>query len=124
VSSCETRINFFVVLLVSVVSFIVISILVINEFANFLNPQRSEHMKVDTLAPFPLNISFDITFPAIPCPDVRIDVMDVTGEQQVNVLREIYKQRLTLDGEVIGKAYLDKPDVEDFRKDVARFSGI
>eukprot|EP00475_Leptophrys_vorax_P042634 TRINITY_DN8038_c0_g1_i1.p1 TRINITY_DN8038_c0_g1~~TRINITY_DN8038_c0_g1_i1.p1 ORF type:complete len:398 (+),score=101.16 TRINITY_DN8038_c0_g1_i1:64-1257(+) len=100
---------------VSVISFIVLSILVINEFSRFLNPQRVEHMKVDTLAPFPLNISFDIEFPAIPCPDVRIDVMDVTGEQQVNVLREVYKQRLTLEGEKIAKPYLDKPDADDFR---------
>lgn len=72
-------------------------------------------MVVDTMAPYPLNISFDFTFPAIPCPEVRIDAMDVTGEQQVNVLRNVYKQRLSLSGDKLGSAYLDKADADEYR---------
>ena len=29
--------------------------------------------------------SFDIAFPSIPCSSLGVDVMDVTGEQQVHV---------------------------------------
>lgn len=37
--------------------------------------------------------SFHMTFPSICCADAHVDAMDVTGEQQVNVLQSILKQR-------------------------------
>lgn len=53
-------------------------------------------------------IYFHITFPAICCADVHVDTMDVTGEQQVNVVQSIWKTRLDMFGNAIGREFIDK----------------
>lgn len=101
--------------IVSIVSFVVILWLSSVEISRYFSTQLVEHMKVDTSSVAPLNIEFDISFPSIPCPDLHLCSMDVTGEQHVNIIRQIYKQRLALDGHKIGEPYLDRPDVDDIR---------
>lgn len=57
---------------------------------------------VDTLIGQNVQINFDITFPSLPCAATGVDAMDVTGDQQVNVIRQISKQRLDKYGNAIG----------------------
>lgn len=93
-----------------------ISLLVLGELYEFALPVTHQHLVVDNHSDErDIDISFDITFHAIPCPELHIDLQDVTGEQQVNVIPQVYKQRLDLFGNHIGSAYLDRPEVDDYR---------
>lgn len=101
--------------IISMISCMIMLVLIFYEFKAFTIPVRREHMVVDTTSARPLDIHFDITFHAIPCPDLRVDALDITGMQQVNVLRSVHKQRLDLDGNSRGAAYVDNPDQDEYR---------
>ncbi|KAF9403851.1 hypothetical protein BGX21_009217 [Mortierella sp. AD011] len=45
-----------------------------------------------------MSINFNITFPRVPCDVLTLDVMDVAGAHQSDVLHSIYKVRLAQDG--------------------------
>lgn len=49
-----------------------------------------------------LRINFDVTFPAISCSLLSIDVMDVSGSHQEDVDHTVIKKRLDPKGNVIG----------------------
>ena len=72
-------------------------------------------MMVDTSTSNEMEISFGLTFPNIPCPELKVDAMDITGTQRLSVFREVYKRRLDSEGNWIGSAYLGKPDIDDYR---------
>jgi hypothetical protein len=48
-----------------------------------------------------MRISFDITFPHVPCAFMGVDSMDASGEHQLSVDHNIFKIRLTQDGRQI-----------------------
>lgn len=101
--------------MLSLMSMLVIFALLFIETDRFLHPEVREHMVVDTSPPHRINIELNVSFLAIPCPDIRIDLMDVTGEQQVSINRKVFKQRMDMEQRPIGRPYLDKPDVDDYR---------
>lgn len=65
--------------LLSFASFVLIAWLFLSELRLYLNPATSDHIIVDTTRQNDLPIEFDITFPALRCSEVHIDVMDVSG---------------------------------------------
>jgi hypothetical protein len=46
-----------------------------------------------------MEIQLNITFPKIPCELLTLDVMDVSGEQQVGVMHGVSKVRLAPEAE-------------------------
>lgn len=88
----------------SILGWVVIALLATAEIGNYLTPRVREHMVVDTSLGQQLRIDVNMTFHALTCNDVHLDVMDVAGDNQLNVEHEMMKQRLTPDGRFIGRA--------------------
>mmetsp|Transcript_30452 Transcript_30452/g.37361 ORF Transcript_30452/g.37361 Transcript_30452/m.37361 type:complete len:378 (-) Transcript_30452:55-1188(-) len=82
----------------SVIGLIIIFWICFQEIYGFIFPKREEHLIIDKSFQKKLNIKFDIEFHSIPCNSLGIDVMDVTGEQQVHVNQDIKTIRLDMNG--------------------------
>eukprot|EP01083_Nonionella_stella_P051785 137501_1 len=89
---------------VSAVSLLIIIALFCSEFLEFMQHNTREHVKVDTTIGQQIPINFDITFHHLPCAGATVDAMDVTGDQQVDVIKQVSKQRLDLNGNYLGEA--------------------
>lgn len=87
----------------SIIGWVIIVLLSLAEVRNYLTPRMREHMVVDTSLGEKLRIDVNITFHALTCNDVHLDVMDIAGDNQLNVEHEMMKQRLTKEGRVIGR---------------------
>lgn len=83
---------------VTIVSTILIIWLVFSEFAYYLEPDVRPELKVDTSRNQKMRISFDVTFPHVPCAYMGVDAMDASGEHQLSVDHNIFKIRLSKDG--------------------------
>ena len=46
----------------------------------------------------PILAQLDVTFPGLPCSWGQIDVMDVSGELELDVDHDLFKKRLSADG--------------------------
>lgn len=87
---------------VSIISLLVILILVLGEFYLYLQVERFDQLYVDTQQERKIPIYINITFPAVSCDALNLDVMDVSGEHHVHLdYHTVYKMRLTLDGKPI-----------------------
>ncbi|KAF0982446.1 hypothetical protein FDP41_011376 [Naegleria fowleri] len=92
--------------LISIISLVVIFILVFGELYLYMQVERYDQLYVDTQQERKIPIYINITFPAISCDALSLDVMDVSGEHHVHLdYHTIYKMRLTLDG----KPIIDQP---------------
>ena len=58
-------------------------------------------LKVDTSRNQKMKISFDVTFPHVPCAYMSVDAMDASGEHQLSINHNIFKIRLAADGRQI-----------------------
>eukprot|EP01084_Bolivina_argentea_P003305 6206_1 len=96
----------------SIIGIALIAWLVLSQLYYYIFPLRREHLIVDKMYDKKLDIRFDITFHSIPCSSLGVDVMDVTGEQQVHVNQDVTKQRLDLQGNKLGKAVNEKNGIE------------
>jgi len=85
--------------IVSIVSLVVIFVLVFSELYLFMQVERFDQLYVDTQQERKIPIYLNITFPAISCDALSLDVMDVSGEHHLHIDHHtVYKMRLTLDG--------------------------
>ena len=50
-----------------------------------------------------MKVHLNITFPALHCNDVHLDVIDVAGDSQLEISDKMFKQRLNLDGSIRSK---------------------
>jgi endoplasmic reticulum-Golgi intermediate compartment protein 3 len=89
---------------VSIIGWILIAILVFFETRSYLTPKFQELIAVDKTLSEQLKINVNITFHALTCNEVHLDVMDVAGDNQLNVEHAMMKQRLNNMGKTIGKA--------------------
>jgi len=101
--------------IVSIVSGLFILFLLISEFSLYLSSDVHPQLFVDTTRGEKLQINFDIVFPKLPCSYVSLDVMDLSGESQLDVSSDIQKQRLNPKGrEVVSekrkRSLLSKPE--------------
>ncbi|CAF4588663.1 unnamed protein product, partial [Rotaria magnacalcarata] len=48
-----------------------------------------------------MNITIDIRYPVLPCSYLTIDAIDISGETQTDIVHNLYKTRLDLDGKPI-----------------------
>ena len=88
---------------VSIVSLSVIFLLVVSELRAYFTPVTTDHLYVDTSRDQRIRINANITFPSMPCAGLNLVAMDVAGEQQIDVVKNLIKTRLSLDGRDLGK---------------------
>jgi uncharacterized protein with PQ loop repeat len=81
---------------ISIVALLIIALLFFSEFIYFLQVERHDELYVDTSAKTKIEIYLNMTFPAISCDIVTIDVVDVAGEIQHGIESTIYKRRLDI----------------------------
>lgn len=96
--------------MLSVISLVIISFLLIAESRRYLTVDVSEHISVDTRTDPTWTVELDMTLFALRCTEVHVDVMDVSGEQQLDIFdgpsgSTISRARLAPDGTAIGKPY-------------------
>lgn len=84
----------------SIVAYVLIFVLIGAECVAWVsqNNKTSEHLSVEKSLGKRMRVNLNITFPALACEDVHIDVMDVAGDSQINVEDTMVKQRLSLRG--------------------------
>lgn len=86
---------------ISIVSMSIIVFLVISELLLYMNHERIDELYVDTQGDGKIPIYLNISFPALSCDALSLDIMDVTGEHQVNVEHTIFKSKIGQDGRII-----------------------
>ncbi|CAF4833638.1 unnamed protein product, partial [Rotaria sp. Silwood1] len=87
--------------LVTILSTFIIVILFYLQLQYYLTTDIEQVLFVDTSRQEKMNITIDIRFPVLPCSYLTIDAMDVSGESQTDIVHNLYKTRLDLDGKVI-----------------------
>ena len=64
----------------SIIGWIVMGVLILGEFNNYLTPTIREHMIVDTTLGQQLRVNVNMSFHALTCNEVHLDAMDVAGK--------------------------------------------
>jgi hypothetical protein len=86
------------------VTILLILWLVVCETWWWFETETLETMDVNQARNAELRISFDITFPSVPCSMLSIDAEDVTGQKHEGLLHNIFKRRVNSDGTAVGRA--------------------
>eukprot|EP00298_Acanthocystis_sp_HF-20_P008720 c17856_g1_i2.p1 GENE.c17856_g1_i2~~c17856_g1_i2.p1 ORF type:complete len:426 (-),score=144.75 c17856_g1_i2:16-1293(-) len=76
---------------VSIMCIVISAILFYSEFISYLQVTRVDTLHVDTGSDYPLSIFIDIVFPGMPCSELHLDVEESTGEQQVDIHKNLAK---------------------------------
>jgi len=88
--------------IVSIASTLIMLILFITEFNEFLKVQTASEMFIDiNRGGEKLTVNIDLVLPNMVCDMVSLDAQDVMGSHHVNVGGELYKRRVTKEGKVI-----------------------
>lgn len=85
----------------TLIGYTIIAILIFAEILSWRasNAELLEHVVVDTSLGKKMRVSLNITFPALHCDDLHVDLMDVAGDAQFNVDEDtMVKRRLHSDG--------------------------
>lgn len=88
---------------VTLVSAVIILLLFVSELQFYMSKEVYPELFVDTTRGEKLRINMDVTFPHMACAFLSIDSMDVSGEQQIDVSHNVYKQRLSPDGQPVAQ---------------------
>ncbi|KAL0488296.1 endoplasmic reticulum-golgi intermediate compartment protein [Acrasis kona] len=104
---------------ISLISIAIVLVLVFSEVMYYLEVDRVDELYVDTSLEMKMPIYINVTFPAISCDALNLDLMDVSGDFQLNIEHTVFKQRLALDGTYIDDKLLVK-DVNAVPKDEAK----
>jgi len=87
--------------LVTIISTLIIFILFFLQLQYYLTVDVEQVLFVDTSRQEKMNITIDIRFPVLPCSYLTIDAMDISGESQTDIIHNLYKTRLDLDGKAV-----------------------
>ncbi|XP_033640918.1 endoplasmic reticulum-Golgi intermediate compartment protein 3-like [Asterias rubens] len=86
---------------VTIISAILMTVLFMSELNYYLTKEVIPELFVDNTRGEKLRINMDIIFPRMPCAFLSLDAMDVSGEHQLDVDLNIYRQRINAKGEPI-----------------------
>ena len=86
---------------VTIISSLIIFVLFFIELNYFLTTDIQQVLFVDTSRQEKMNITIDMKFPVLPCSYLTIDAMDVSGDSQTDIIHNLFKTRLDLNGNVI-----------------------
>lgn len=84
--------------IVSIIGWIIISILVLGELTTVVYPKYKEHMVVDTTLGQLLRININMTFHSLTCAEVHVDAMDIAGDNQLDIEHDMLKERIDSNG--------------------------
>jgi hypothetical protein len=87
--------------LVTIISTCIILILFFLQLQYYLTTDMEQVLFVDTSRQEKMNITIDIRFPVLPCSYLTIDAMDISGDSQSDIIHNLYKTRLDLNGKAI-----------------------
>lgn len=87
--------------LISIVSIVLATVLVISEFYQYMQISVKPELFVDKNRQEKLSIRVNMTFARMPCNLLSLDVMDSSGEQQINVHHDVEKTRIDENGKYI-----------------------
>lgn len=91
---------------ISVVSFLVISILFISELLSFLTPERISHLSVDDGTASSLTLHIDLDLPYLNCEVLGLDAADASGNAQLEITHNVFKTPIDHSGRALGKRTL------------------
>ena len=91
----------------TLVTLVLSTLLFLSELYAYLAASYTHSIHVDTSLAHRIPISFNISFPHLQCSLTSIDVMDVSGEVQVDAHTDIYRTRLSASGVKIGAPFTD-----------------
>ncbi|CAF2060518.1 unnamed protein product [Rotaria magnacalcarata] len=87
--------------LVTIFSTLIILIIFYIQLQYYLTTDIEQVLFVDTSRQEKMNITIDIRYPVLPCSYLTIDAIDISGETQTDIVHNLYKTRLDLDGKPI-----------------------
>lgn len=91
----------------SLIAYALIALLLLAECVSWVsqnyNQALVEHITVDTSLGKKMRVNLDITFPALACEDLHIDIMDIAGDSQLDLDDTMTKRRLNSKGMTLGK---------------------
>ncbi|CAF3246674.1 unnamed protein product [Rotaria socialis] len=87
--------------LVTISSTLIILIIFYIQLQYYLTTDIEQVLFVDTSRQEKMNITIDICYPVLPCSYLTIDAIDISGEAQTDIVHNLYKTRLDLDGKPI-----------------------
>ncbi|KAL8625220.1 Endoplasmic reticulum-Golgi intermediate compartment protein 3 [Nucella lapillus] len=114
----DFRVKTFGGAIITLMSSVLMVVLFISEFNDYLTNEVQQELFVDTSRGQKLRINIDITFRHISCGYLSIDAMDVSGEQQIDMSSSLFKQRLDTSGSPVGdtqetKLKSEEPEQEE-----------
>jgi len=77
--------------IISIVMLFFVLLLGTNEFLIYMTPIRQDRLGVDMKPQGQIDIFINVTFPRVHCLDLHVDIIDVSGEQQIDVRHRIHK---------------------------------
>ncbi|XP_074557529.1 uncharacterized protein LOC141813460 [Curcuma longa] len=92
--------------IVSIVGIAVMVTLFVHEMQYYLTTYTVHQMSVDVKRGENLPIHINITFPSLPCEVLSVDAIDMSGKHEVDLDTNIWKLRLTREGQIMGAEYL------------------
>ena len=82
----------------SLVAYVLVAVLCLTEILSWISQNAThatvERTSVDTRLGQRMRVNINLTFPALHCEDLHLDVMDVAGDSQFNVEGDMHKVRL------------------------------
>ena len=82
--------------ILTIVAWIIIFSLCLNEFLLFSRSQVREHLVVDSSLNRKLSIYLNMTLHGLHCPNVHLDSMDIAGDSHLSLEHSMIKRRLDL----------------------------
>lgn len=104
--------------IITLVSSIFMVLLFFNELRIYMHHTTMNELSVDVTRGETLKINVDVTFPGLACSVISLDAMDISGEQHLDVVHNIFKRRIDKDGkfmdghgtkDTVGGPKIEKP---------------
>ena len=94
----DVRIRTNVGAFLTLASALLIIMLTLSEFFEYRRVQTSPRLEVDLSRGERLSIMLNVTFPRVPCYLLSLDIVDVVGDNQMDINHDIVRTRLGRDG--------------------------
>ena len=93
----------------SLVGFGLVALLCLAEIITWVSQNGNETTRtsVDTSLGQKMRVNLNITFPALACEDLHLDMIDVAGDSQIDIDDTLKKRKLHLNGKVFSKEEID-----------------
>lgn len=97
----DVRIRTNIGAILTFVSALLIAVLTMSEFSDYLRVRNEPWLEVDYSRQEKLEVNLNITFPRVPCYLLSLDILDISGDLTVDVRHDVTRTRLDSDGDVI-----------------------